>query len=128
MVLDLHEVSELIGGIVTIVTTVFGFLLSYHKTTVKRLKGDKDLACDDIAFMCALETKYIDHLKKHGVAMHPSIKVAMRELVREENGLDFSGKFTPGRVKASRTRRGLKPSFYRIKATLAAMGDRATTT
>jgi hypothetical protein len=123
MVLQAHDVSEIVGGIITIVTTLLGFILRYHKTVVKRYKRDRDIACDDIAFHLALEAEYISLLRAKGVKMEPSIKVAMRDRVRAR-GLEFSGKFTPGRVASSRATRGLKPAFYRFKATLEAMGER----
>lgn len=121
---EVHEVSGLIGAVVTVVTAVLGFVLRYHRTVLKRFRRDKDILCDDLAFFMNLESKYIAELKERGVVMHPSIKVAMRAKVRSE-GLEFSGKFTPGRVAASRARRGLVPSFYRVKATIEAMGDQS---
>jgi hypothetical protein len=123
MVLDAHDVLEIVGGIVTVVTAVLGFILRYHKTAVKRYMRDRDIACDDIAFQLALEAEYIALLREKGVKMEPSIKVAMRNRLRAQ-GLEFSGRFTPGRVAASGATRGIKPAFYRIKATLEAMGER----
>lgn len=123
MVLDAHDMSEIVGGIVTVVTAVLGFILRYHKAVVKRYKRDRDIACDDIAFQLALEAEYVALLRKEGVKLEPSIKIAMRNRIRAQ-GLEFSGKFTPGRVAASRSTRGIKPAFYRIKATLETMGER----
>ncbi|PNE59581.1 hypothetical protein A8H39_00070 [Paraburkholderia fungorum] len=123
MILDAHDASEIVGGIVTVVTAVLGFILRYHKAVVKRYKRDRDIACDDIAFQLALEAEYVALLREKGVKMEPGIKVAMRNRLRAQ-GLEFSGKFTPGRVASSRATRGVKPAFYRVKATLEAMGER----
>ncbi|VVE17318.1 MULTISPECIES: hypothetical protein [Pandoraea] len=124
MILEAHDVLEIIGGGITIVTAVLSFILRYHTAVVKRYRRDKDIACGDIAFLLAIEAEYIVLLRERDVAMEPGIKVAMRNRVRA-NGLEFSGKFTPGRVAASRASHGLKPAFYRVKANLDAMGDRS---
>lgn len=118
---DPSFVSEAIGGVVAIITAVTGFALRYHRAAVKRKKRDLDLACDDILFMLALEAKYIALLKEQGVKLH-NAKVTMRASVRED-GLSFSGKFTPGKVARSRAARGWRPAWYRIRANLEAMPE-----
>ncbi|MFP3637720.1 hypothetical protein [Paraburkholderia sp. SIMBA_054] len=113
--------SELIGTVTALVTGILGFVLRYHKTVVRKLKAKFEVATGDIAFLLALEEEYGAVLKEHGIKLH---KVAMRDRVRSRD-LEWSGRFTPGRVAAANAGRGIKSAWYRFRANVESMPERS---
>ncbi|MEM8505094.1 MAG: hypothetical protein AAF716_18305 [Cyanobacteria bacterium P01_D01_bin.1] len=65
----------------------------------RKLKETLKTATDDIAFLLEVEALHCDRNKQE---TGQSLKNTVREEVREL-GLNFSGKLTPGRVRANRT-------------------------
>jgi len=62
----------------------------------QRLREHLEMALGDIAFLLAVEA---EHCERHQRISHQSFKQGVRKVV-SDRGLRWSGRFTPGRVKA----------------------------
>lgn len=89
-----------VGGIVAaVIAAVAATIIGRHFVNGKRLQEQLNLAHSDIAFLLAVEE---EHCGMHMAHMNESFKVRVRSLVRDK-GMVWSGRFTPGRVKARTT-------------------------
>jgi hypothetical protein len=91
--------SSLINAVGSIVTgtiaALSAALIGRHFSRVKNLKEKLATAQDDIAFLLKVEEKHCATNHERDGASH---KLRVRQAVREETGMVFSGKSTPGRV------------------------------
>lgn len=90
--------STIITGILAACSAIF---IGIRFDDRQKLKERLEMSMDDIAFLLAVEQ---EHCKRNVAADGTSHKVVVRDLVREQ-GLQWSGKFTRGRVEYSRMRR-----------------------
>lgn len=94
--------SSLIGAIGSIVTgtiaAVCAAVIGKHFARVKSLKEKLAIAQNDIAVLLKVEEKHCEMNRQRDGETH---KIRVRQAVREETGMAFSGKFTPGRVAYS---------------------------
>lgn len=82
---------QAIGGVVAaIIATVAAAIIGKRFADQKRLQEKNAALQNDLFFLLAVED---EHCQRHGQ------KIIIRETVRK-NGYRWSGKFTPGRVKA----------------------------
>jgi hypothetical protein len=85
-----------VGSILTTLAAGTGALLINRQITRRRrLQAKLDQAQKDIAFMLAVEHQ---HCQVHQDRDGQSLKLIVRERVRDA-GLQWSGRFTPGRVR-----------------------------
>ena len=89
--------AALITGFFTVVATVIGAVIALmiSRKISKRQKLEEDLkeAVSDIRFLLAVEEAQCE---KHREADGESYKNRIRQAVRDDKGLSFSGRFTPG--------------------------------
>lgn len=91
--------DSIIGGMFVLVGIGLQFCLSVWQRRIdqnqKRLRLNFRDASKDIEFLLEVEDLLLDELKKQGI---PVTKNHIRQLVKE-SGLDWTGRFTPGRNK-----------------------------
>ncbi|WP_425952953.1 hypothetical protein [Ralstonia pseudosolanacearum] len=90
--------ASIIGAVGTLVAStiaaVCAAIIGKHIANRKRLQEKLRIAQSDIAFLLEVEQLHCEIHKKQGGSSH-------KNLVREDakkRGLEWSGKFTPGRV------------------------------
>ncbi len=93
--------AALISGIFTVLSALIAAVAAavIGQTIADRRKLERDLAIaiNDIAFLLAVEELHCEHNRQ---TLGQSRKNTVRTLVRD-SGPSFSGKFTPGRVRAN---------------------------
>ena len=93
--------AALISGIFTVlsalIAAVAAAVIGQIIADRRKLKRDLAIAINDIAFLLAVEELHCEHNKQ---ALGQSRKNTVRTVVRDA-GPSFSGKFTPGRVRAN---------------------------
>lgn len=92
---DPAVITAVIQAVTGIVTTILGALIGKHYANKKRLQEKLALAQADIAFLLAVEAAHCD---LHKSTIDESYKLRIRRQV-EEAGYQWSGEFTPGRLK-----------------------------
>lgn len=90
-----------------LITTVFTAIAGQFAMSRKRLQEKLEIAQADVAFLLAVEQA---HCEKHKQLNQASFKTRIRKEVHEQ-GLTWSGRYTPGRVRASRTGRVLSTTI-----------------
>ncbi len=89
--------AAFITGCFGVLATVIGALvaLMISRKISKRQKLEEDLkeAVSDIRFLLAVEEA---HCERHRETDGESYKNRTRQVVRDDKGLSFSGRFTPG--------------------------------
>jgi hypothetical protein len=89
--------AALITGFFTVFATVIGAVIALmiSRKINKRQKLEEDLkeAVADIGFLLAVEQA---HCEKHRETDGESYKNQTRQIVRDDKGLRFFGRFTPG--------------------------------
>lgn len=93
------QVALISGGfslLSTIVAGIVAQLISQEILNRKKLKENLKIAIEDIGFLLEVEREYGNLLRDHEKSTQKNI---IRKKVREETDYEFSGKFTPGRVK-----------------------------
>ena len=94
--------AALISGIFTVLSAIIAAVAAavIGNTIADRRKLQEKLkiAIQDIAFLLEVEENHCEQNKRHN---EPSRKNSVRNEVRD-TGLDFSGQFTPGRVRANK--------------------------
>jgi hypothetical protein len=86
-------VTGTFGVIATVIGAVVAVMISRKISKRQKLEEDLKEAVADIRFLLAVEEM---HCQKHREADGESFKKRMRQAVRDENRLNFSGRFTPG--------------------------------
>ena len=97
---DPQIIAAIIQGIFAILATT---IAAYTAANIgkkiynqEKLKSNLDIAKKDIEFLLAVENK---HCEKHKSNEGTSYKNTIRDIIRSDYNLKWSGKFTPGRVK-----------------------------
>lgn len=89
--------AALITGFFTVLATVIGAVIALmiSRKISRRQKLEEDLkeAVSDIGFLLAVEEA---HCERHRETDGESYKNRTRQVVRDDKGLSFSGRFTPG--------------------------------
>lgn len=98
---------DLIVAVLGLTSTVFTALASQMALSRKRLQEKLEIAQADIAYLLAVE---VAHCEKHRELNRASFKLRIRKEVNAQ-GLTWSGRFTPGRVRASRGGRALSTTI-----------------
>lgn len=98
--MDPQIVSSIIGGGCTVFATVVGAvtaaLIGKRFADMDELRRKLDEARKDVEFLLAVEEVHCDiHREMEG----SSSKNKIRDLVRSERGLEWSGRNTPGRLR-----------------------------
>jgi hypothetical protein len=98
--MDSQVISSIIVGSSIIIATILGSitaLLVGRKIALRQeLQEDLKRAVRDIHFLMAVEEEHCERNKSGG---GESFKLRTRTAARENTGLDFSGRFTPGNWK-----------------------------
>jgi len=118
--IELHDPgvqTALVTGALSLASGLVTLVCRYHLSARRRAEEKLRVATRDIAFLLAVERNYGEFLSKHQL---PASKTHMRELAREE-GLVWSGKFTPGRVAYRDSHNGLVVQLRRVRAILESM-------
>ncbi|WP_121968498.1 hypothetical protein [Leptolyngbya sp. BC1307] len=94
--------AALISGIFTVlsalIAAVAAAIIGNTIADRRKLQEKLKIAIQDIAFLLEVEELHCEHNKRSN---RPSRKNTVRNEVRDA-GLDFSGQFTPGRVRANK--------------------------
>lgn len=98
---------DLIVAVLGLITTIFTALAGQVVMSRKRLQEKLDIAQTDIAYLLAVEQA---HCEKHRELNRASFKTRIRKEVNAQ-GLAWSGRFTPGRVRAARGSRVLSTTI-----------------
>lgn len=95
--MDPQITSAIIIGSATFASALIGSIiaLAIGRKMARRQQLEQDLtqAVRDIHFLLAVEEAHCERNKQNG---GESFKVRTRAGVRDNSGLDFSGRFTPG--------------------------------
>ncbi len=81
------------GVIATVIGAVVALMISRKISKRQKLEEDLKEAVADIGFLLAVEEA---HCEKHRETDGESYKNRTRQVVRDDKGLSFSGRFTPG--------------------------------
>jgi hypothetical protein len=81
------------GVIATVIGAVVALVISRKISKRQKLEDDLKEAVSDIGFLLAVEGA---HCERHRETDGESYKNQTRQLVRDDKGLSFSGRFTPG--------------------------------
>ena len=81
------------GVIATVIGAVVALVISRKISKRQKLEEDLKEAVADIGFLLAVEEA---HCEKHREADGESYKNRTRQAVRDDKGLSFSSRFTPG--------------------------------
>ena len=81
------------GVIATVIGAVVALTISRKISKRQKLEEDLKEAVSDIRFLLAVEEA---HCAKHREAGGESYKNRTRQVVRDDKGFSFSGRFTPG--------------------------------
>ncbi|MGD1895498.1 MAG: hypothetical protein ACFB16_00950 [Phormidesmis sp.] len=94
--------SALISGIFTVLSAIIASIaaavIGQNIADRRKLQRDLTIAFNDIAFLLEVEELHCENNKK---IIGESRKNTIRTVARDA-GLSFSGKFTPGRIRANR--------------------------
>lgn len=93
--------SALISGIFTvlsaIIASVAAAIIGQNIADRRQLQKDLEIAFNDIAFLLEVEELHCENNKNMtGASRKNTVRAAARDA-----GLSFSGRFTPGRVRAN---------------------------
>lgn len=99
------QVLSTVSTIISVLSAIITALLGQVMISRKRLQEKLAIAQGDISYLLAVEAA---HCEKHRLLNHASFKLRIRKEV-SDTGLVWSGRFTPGRVRAS-TSRGTLPT------------------
>lgn len=99
--LKLTLLQQVIAGVFSLLPIVAAWFVRREKN--KRIKAERDLliALDDIEFMCETEARLLEIIKE---STGEHIKIRVRHEIAKSKGLQWSGKYTPGRAKEKRLR------------------------
>ena len=93
--------AAIISGIFTLVSALIAALaaavVGQNIANRRKLEEKLNTAIDDISFLLEVEKLHCQHNREH--LGGESRKIITRNKVRD-SGLEFSGKFTPGRVRS----------------------------
>lgn len=81
------------GVIATVIGAVVALMISRKISKRQKLEDDLKEAVSDISFLLAVEEA---HCERHRETDGESYKNRTRQVVRDDKGLSFSGRFTPG--------------------------------
>jgi hypothetical protein len=81
------------GVIATVIGAVVALTISRKISKRQKLEEDLKEAVSDIRFLLAVEEA---HCERHRETDGESYKNRTRQVVRDDKGLSFSGRFTPG--------------------------------
>jgi len=95
--MDSVVIAALVSGCVAIVVVLIQKNQTKKRASLEGLEENLKLAEKDIAFLLAVESK---HCEIHRFNEGSSKKNTVRESVRTEQGMDFSGSFNPGSVRS----------------------------
>lgn len=110
----LDLVDKVVGTFATLITGIGGLAIRYHRGALARERAKGDMRDADIAFLYAVEAQYRQE-EKQRTGHDPRNRV--REIVKDQ-GLTWSGLFTPGRVANRNAARGLRVAARRIAANM----------
>ena len=89
-------VIQAVGGILAaLIAAIAAAVIGKQFADRKRLQSALQSAVDDIGFLLQVESLHCD---LHKEVSEESFKARIRQQARDQ-GLDWSGKFTPGRVR-----------------------------
>lgn len=95
--------AAVISGIFTVFSALIAAIaaatIGQTITKGRKLRADLKTACDDIAFLLAVEKLHCDRNKRE---LQQYLKIATRHEAKASTGLIFSQKFTPGRVRSNK--------------------------
>ena len=90
-------VIQAVGGVVAaVIAAIAAAVIGKQIADRKRLKAALQTAVDDVEFLLAVESLHCD---LHKEVSEESFMARIRQQARDQ-GLDWSGKFTPGRVRS----------------------------
>ena len=87
----------------TVIAAIAGALIGKKFSDVQKIKEKLETAQTDIEFLLKVES---EHCAIHKAISGESRKNTIRDKVRNECHLEWSGKFTPGRVQNASIRTG----------------------
>ena len=90
-------ISGLFGLVSTLLATIAAALIGSTIANRQKLKEKLNIAIQDIEFLLEVEDIHCEYNKQH---FNQSRKNLVREEARRHLDSDFSGKFTPGVVRA----------------------------
>ena len=88
-----------IPALATLLSACIAWFARRSTSKNKKLKSDLDIAISDIEFLLEAERHYRMELQFHAGS---SMRNSIRDRVRTEAGFQWSGKYTPGRIRAKR--------------------------
>lgn len=98
--MDVQIVAAIIQGgcaiAATLIAALTAALIGKKFSDTQKLKEKLEIAQNDIAFLLAVEE---EHCQLHKQNSGESNKLRVRDTIREQQGLTWSGKNTPGRIR-----------------------------